>query len=61
MEADLLAWSGDAAIDKMAIKATTGMGIGELVSKVVVERNGEPVFIPCHMRRQYGLKVSAKG
>ena len=40
----------------LAIKATTGMGIGELVSKVMVERNGEKMFIPCHKAREIWIE-----
>ena len=40
----------------LAIKSTTGMGIGDLVSKVMVERDGEPVFIPCHMAKEIWIE-----
>ena len=40
----------------LALKATTGMGIGELVSKVMVERDGEPVFIPCHKAKEIWIE-----
>ena len=40
----------------LAIKSTTGMGIGDLVSKVMVEREGEPVFIPCHMAKEIWIE-----
>ena len=32
------------------------MGIGDLVSKVMVERDGEPVFIPCHMAKEIWIE-----
>lgn len=40
----------------LALMATTGMGIGELVSKVMVERNGEKMFIPCHKAREIWIE-----
>lgn len=40
----------------LAITATTGMGIGELVSKVMVERNGEKMFIPCHRAKEIWIE-----
>ena len=40
----------------LAITATTGMGIGELVSKVMVERNGAKMFIPCHKAREIWIE-----
>ena len=41
------------------------MGIGELVSKVMVERDGEPVFIPCHKAKEiwiesFGVRVMVR-
>lgn len=40
----------------LALKATIGMGIGELVSKVMVERKGEAVFIPCHQAKEIWIE-----
>ena len=40
----------------LAIKSTTGMGIGDLVSKVMVEREGEPGFSPCHMAKEIWIE-----
>lgn len=40
----------------LAIKATTGIGIGSLVSQVMVERHGEPMFIPCHKAKEIWIE-----
>ena len=40
----------------LAIKATTGMGIGELESQVMVEREGQMMFIPCHRAKEIWIE-----
>lgn len=40
----------------LALAATSGIGIGELVSKVLVERCGEKIFIPCHMAKEIWIE-----
>lgn len=40
----------------LALAATCGLGIGDLVSKVLVERCGEKVFIPCHKAKEIWIE-----
>ena len=38
------------------LKPTVGLGIGDLVSKVIVEREGKMMFIPCHMAKEIWIE-----
>ena len=49
-------WKDGTEERALALMPTIGLGIGDLVSKVMVERDGEKVFIPCHKAKEIWIE-----